>query len=64
MVSAAAFADIKDYKFVLVDRVIQTGPDKIIAVKLINTRTGKPVSGAVIPEANQASTGSRLSVDR
>jgi hypothetical protein len=48
MTSTAAFADIKDYKFELVDQAIQTGPDKVIAVKLINTRTGKPVPDAVI----------------
>ena len=48
MVSTAAFADIKDYKFELVDQAIQTGPDKVIVVKLINTKTGKPVPEAVI----------------
>lgn len=48
MTSTAAFADIKDYKFELVDQTIQAGPDKVIAVKLINTKTGKPVPDAVI----------------
>lgn len=48
MASAAAFADIKDYKFELVDQTVQAGPDKVIAVRLINTRTGKPVHEAVI----------------
>lgn len=48
MASTAAFADIKDYKFELVDQAILTGPDKIIAVRLINTKTGKPVPDAVI----------------
>lgn len=48
MASAAAFADIKDYKFELVDQAVQTGPDKVIAVRLINTRTGKPIPDAVI----------------
>lgn len=48
MASAAAFADIKDYKFELVDQTVQAGPDKVIAVRLINTRTGKPVPEAVI----------------
>jgi hypothetical protein len=48
MTSTAALADIKDYKFELVDQAVQTGPDKIIAVRLINTKTGKPVPDAVI----------------
>lgn len=46
--STAALADIKDYKFELIDQSVQAGPDKVIAVKLINTKTGKPVSDAVI----------------
>jgi hypothetical protein len=46
--STVAFADIKDYKFELVDQTVQAGPDKVIAVRLINTRTGKPVPEAVI----------------
>lgn len=48
MASTAAFADIKDYKFEAIDQTVQAGPDKIIAVKLINTKTGKSVSDAVI----------------
>ena len=48
MASTAAFADIKDYKFELVSQAIQTGPDKVIAVRLINTKTGKFVPDAVI----------------
>ncbi|MBN8975968.1 MAG: FixH family protein [Rhizobiales bacterium] len=48
MASTAAFADIKDYKFELVDQAVQAGPDKVIAVRLINTKTGKPVPDAVI----------------
>jgi hypothetical protein len=43
-----ARADIKDYKFELVDQTVQAGPDKVIAVKLMNTKTGKPVPDAVI----------------
>ena len=46
--STAATADIKDYKFELVDRTVQAGPDKIITVRLTNTKTGKPVPDAVI----------------
>jgi hypothetical protein len=43
-----ARADIKDYKFELVDQTVQAGSDKVIAVRLMNTKTGKPVPDAVI----------------
>jgi hypothetical protein len=43
-----ARADIKDYKFELVDQTVQAGPDKVITVRLMNTITGKPVPDAVI----------------
>jgi hypothetical protein len=46
--STAALADIKDYKFELVEQSVQAGPDKVITVRLVNTKTGKPVSDAVI----------------
>ena len=46
--STGALADIKDYKFELVDQSVQAGPDKIITVRLVNTKTGKPVPDAVI----------------
>jgi hypothetical protein len=46
--STAALADIKDYTFELVDQSVQAGPDKIITVRLMNTKTGKPVPDAVI----------------
>jgi hypothetical protein len=46
--STAALADIKDYKFELVDQTMQTGIDKVITVRLMNTKTGKPVPDAVI----------------
>jgi hypothetical protein len=46
--STAALADIKDYKFELVDQSVQAGPDKVITVKLVNTKNGKPVPDAVI----------------
>src|SRR6476660_6569428 len=46
--STAALADIKDYKFELVDQSVQAGPDKIVTVRLVNTKTGKPVPDAVI----------------
>jgi hypothetical protein len=43
-----ALADIKDYEFRLVDQTIQAGPDRVITVRLMNTKTGKPVPDAVI----------------
>jgi hypothetical protein len=46
--STTALADIKDYKFELVDQSVQAGPDKVITVRLVNTKTGKPVPDAVI----------------
>jgi YtkA-like protein len=46
--STAALADIKDYKFELVDQTVQTGSEKVITVRLMNTKTGKPVPDAVI----------------
>jgi hypothetical protein len=46
--TTAVMADIKDYKFELVDQTVQAGPDKIIIVRLMNTKTGKPVPDAVI----------------
>ena len=46
--STAALADIKDYKFELVGQTVQAGADKVITVRLMNTKTGKPVADAVI----------------
>lgn len=46
--STNAFADIKDYKFELVDPSVQAGPDKTITVRLLDAKTGKPVPDAVI----------------
>jgi YtkA-like len=43
-----AFADIKNYEFKLVEPAVKTGPDKLIAVKLVDKTTGKPVPNAVI----------------
>ena len=43
-----AAADIKDYEFQLVDQTVQTGSDKVITVRLMNKKTGKPVPDAVI----------------
>jgi hypothetical protein len=44
----AALADARDYRFELVDQMVQAGPDRVITVRLMNTRTGKPVPDAVI----------------
>ena len=46
--STLARADIKDYEFQLVDQTIKAGPDKTIAVRLVNKTTGKPVPDAII----------------
>jgi hypothetical protein len=46
--STLARAEIKDYEFQLVDQTIKAGPDKTIAVRLVNKTTGKPVPDAVI----------------
>jgi hypothetical protein len=46
--STQALADISDYRFELVDQTVQAGPDKIVTVRLMNQKTGKPVPGAVI----------------
>jgi hypothetical protein len=46
--STTAMADIKDFKFELVDQTFQTGSEKVITVRLMNTKTGKPVPDAVI----------------
>lgn len=44
----AALADINDYEFQLVAPTVQTGADRIVTVRLVNKKTGKPVSDAVI----------------
>jgi hypothetical protein len=43
-----AFADVKNYEFQLVQPTVRVGPEAIIAVRLINKTTGKPVPDAVI----------------
>src|SRR3954454_3624450 len=43
-----ARADIKDYEFKLAEPITAVGKDKIITVRLVNIRTGKPVPDAVI----------------
>jgi hypothetical protein len=44
----AALADIKDYEFQLVAPTIQVGSDRVVTVRLVNKKTGKPVPDAVI----------------
>lgn len=45
--ATSAFAAASDYEFQLVQSDIKTG-DAVVAVRLVNTRTGKPVPDAVI----------------
>lgn len=50
MTGTAGFAraDVKNYEFKLVEPTIKTGPDKTIAVKLVEKTTDRPVPDAVI----------------
>jgi hypothetical protein len=48
VVSAAALADVKDYEFQLVQSEIKKGDSAIVAVRLVNKKSGKPVSDAII----------------
>ena len=45
--SASALADAKDYEFQLVQREMKKG-DAVLAVRLVNKKTGQPVPDAVI----------------
>ena len=45
---ASAHADIKDYEFQLVQSEVKKGDGAIVAVRLVNKKTGKPVPDAVI----------------
>jgi hypothetical protein len=47
-IATTAFADAKDFKFELIEPSVQAGPDKVITVRLLNMKTGKPVPDAVI----------------
>lgn len=44
----SARADTKDYQFQLVQTEVKKGEDSIVAVRLMNQKTGKPVPDAVI----------------
>jgi len=43
-----AFADINEYEFQLVGSTVHAGADRIVTVRLVNKKTGKPVPDAVI----------------
>lgn len=43
-----ARADIKDYEFKLAEPTVAVGRDKIVTCQLVNKKTGKPVTDAVI----------------
>jgi len=45
---SAARADITDYEFRLVETEVKQGDDAIVAVELVDTRSGKAVPDAVI----------------
>ena len=47
-ISTVARADVKDYEFQLADQAVKIGPHAVIAVRLVNKVTGKPVADAVI----------------
>jgi hypothetical protein len=46
--TSAALADVKDYEFQLVQSEMKKGDGAIIAVRLVNKKSGKPVPDAVI----------------
>ena len=46
--TTVAVAGVKDYEFRLVEPTVKVGRDKIVAVKLIDQRTGTVVPDAVI----------------
>jgi YtkA-like len=46
--SAPLYAGVQDYEFQLVQSEMKKGAGAIVAVRLVNKKTGKPVSGAVI----------------
>jgi hypothetical protein len=46
--ATVALADIRNYEFKLLEPTVKAGPDKTIAVKLVDKTTGKAVPDAVI----------------
>ena len=43
-----ALADVKDYEFRLVQNQVKKGDGAVVAVRLVNRKTGQPVPDAVI----------------
>src|SRR5712692_9246862 len=48
VLTSAALADVKDYEFQLVQSEMKKGEGAIVAVRLVNKKSGKPVPDAVI----------------
>jgi hypothetical protein len=48
IVARPATADVKDYEFRLVHQEVKEGSGAVVAVTLIDKRTGQPVPGAII----------------
>jgi hypothetical protein len=48
IVATTAFADVKDFEFQLVKAEVKKGDGAVVAVRLVNKRTGKEVPDAVI----------------
>ena len=46
--ASPVLADVKDYEFQLLQSELKKGDGAVVAVRLVNKRTGKPVPGAVI----------------
>ena len=46
VMSAASLADVKDYEFQLVQNEIKKGDGAIVAVRLVNKKSGKPAKVA------------------
>jgi YtkA-like len=46
--ASPALAEVKDYEFQLVQNEVKKGDGAIVIVRLVNKRSGKPVSDAVI----------------
>jgi hypothetical protein len=46
--ASPVFAEVKDYEFRLVQNEVKKGDGAIVAVRLVNKRSGKTVSDAVI----------------
>ena len=47
-VTRPAVADIADFEFKLVEPTVQVGSERVFTVRLLNKKTGKPVTDAVI----------------